>query len=1163
MKKSLNAKRIIAVVLALMMVFSAVPLVFAAPTGPVEKTHGNHQNGVDTGFFVSISADYQNFTFIQNEDNQQFQFTFKMGAKKNMGLNYGWIYQRDASHPQELADPIGKNTTCTWSHYQGGLPGNLFGGNNWSYADITVTFNAEGARTYSTFLNVDYDGRGTSSDGEQHRVHKIPLTVTVIDKRELNAAIAEAMAKNPDRYYYTEDTWSNLVTYLTQAQSYEGNVIAQQSVVDRAAANLKSAVEALTYKSADYSALDAAKAAAKPVIDTANADEIYTQATLKTLAEKYDAALAVSPDLDIRNQAEITKAAEELQAAVNALVKFANYSELQTAVNNFNKLNPKYFAADEFAKVKKLADKAKEDLLPENKLDITHQSKVDAQATELENAIAALELLPADYKAFDNAAAQVKAKLENKDIANYTDDTVKLLEDAYIASAKVEKGRDITYQATVDAAAKQLTDALAGLSLKSADYSKLEAYIAKAEAQLKRGDIDDFSAQSVQKLKTALAAAKAVDKNLTVEKQNVIDEALNNLIAATHLELKGADYSALDNAIKAREEELAQAKSSGKYTGGSMTRVQMAIDVAKSVDRTYSIKEQSLVDQAAATLNSVMLEKKAADTKNLEAAIKQAQETLNTAGDEYTQESKDALQKAIKEARDVLTAQGADIDNQEAIDAQVKKLQSVKLQLKGADYRELDKAIAEAEAFLANPETAKLYTPEAIERVRAALDAANAVDRNLTIKQQATVDAAVSNLQTAKPGENNYKPAELTALNSAIERANALLQKPDIADYTDESVNALKLAVKEAEAFLEANPNVTQQNAVNEKAEALDNMNLTLKKADYSKLETAVAQATIKLDEAKKSGSYTEESLKAYENALIEANALLDSRDLTIKEQKVVDAAIAALNFDMDFKQANLTALMAEIAKAQEMMNSPLYDSYTEDSRAVLEDALRAAQALAESSPNITMQDEVDAMAQRLAAVELKLKAADYSRLDKAIVEAQELLKTNLADNFTKESIEALRIALRDAQNVDRSLDITNQGIIDDAQAILENAMKSLVAYGKITDVHITHNGSVVEGDVTYEKVTWYKRYKKHSTVLGYETSGDVVDVKWELADWSVDNPEAVIVDNGDGTVTITPNGRGIGARSVWVKVTVTDVNGNTAENMVKVRFHKWNWQTR
>lgn len=1158
-KKSFSA-RLIAVLLAFMMVFSAVPLVFAAPTGPVAKSAGDHKNGVDTQSFVSMKADYQNFTFIQTEDNQNFQFSFVFGAKKNKGANYGWIYHQKEKN-QTLRDPIGKSFTVNWSSYQQGLPGNLFGGNNWKDVTITVNFVAEGAKMYSTALRVHFDGRPTDGGSKYDLTHDIPLTITVIDKRALNTAIANAKTKLPEANNFTEATWSDLTTYLAQAQKYEGNVIANQDVINRATDNLNTAVEGLLYKNADYTALEKAKSDAKIIIEKVNAEEVYTPDSLKNLAQKYDEALAIPTGLDIRRQAEVTRAADELQAAVKGLVKFANYKALEAAVNNFNKLNPKYFAPEEFAKVKVLADKAKEDLKPENKLSEAQQNKVNAQALELNRAIAGLKKLPADYKAFDEAVAQAKARLEGTDINNYTDLSVKALEDAYIASADVLRGKDVTYQPTVDAATKILTEALRGLELKKADYAKLDVAIAKAKAELQRSDLEDFDAASIEALRTALKAAENIDRKLTVDKQNVIDAARDNLAAKTHLVLKGADYSGLNKAIAARKAELANARNSGKYTEGSMTRLQIAINVASSVDRTYTIKEQNLVDDAIATLNSVTLEKKAANTKNLEKAINDAQKTLNEAGDEYTDESKAALQAAIKHAREVLAANGSDIDKQAVIDAEVIKLQSVKLELKKADYKALDEAIAQAEKFLADPKTPELYTPEAIEKVKKALENAKNIDRNLTIKEQAAVDAAVSVLESAKPDDNSYNSAELSALNDAIAYADKLLAKEDIADYTEESVNALKAAYDEAKALAAANPNVTQQNVVNEKAQSLSAMTLTLKNANYEALEVAVAQATLKLEEARLSGKYTEESLKALEDAIISANALLENQTLTIKEQKVVDAAVEALNVEMGYKGANLTALNAEIAKAQDTINSPLYANYTLESRTAFERLLAQAKALAQSNPDITQQDAVNSMAQKLANAELVLRNADYKKLDDAIAQAEKLLQTNPEDKFTKQSIEALKSSLRDAKNVDRNLDITQQNAVDVAIAELTKAMQSLVPYSKVTDVQITHNGSVVEGDVAYEKVTWYRRYKKHSTKLGYKADGEVVDVKWELANWSVDKPEATIVDNGDGTVTVTPNGRGIGARSVWVKVTVTDINGNTSVDYVKVRFYKWKWQ--
>ena len=56
------------------------------------------------------------------------------------------------------------------------------------------------------------------------------------------------------------------------------------------------------------------------------------------------------------------------------------------------------------------------------------------------------------------------------------------------------------------------------------------------------------------------------------------------------------------------------------------------------------------------------------------------------------------------------------------------------------------------------------------------------------------------------------------------------------------------------------------------------------------------------------------------------------------------------------------------------------------------------------------------------------------------------------------------------------------------------------------------------------------------------------------------DDPEATITPNGS-TAKIAPNGRGIGARSMWVTVTVEDIYGNVLTDTVKVRFYNWNWQ--
>ena len=1157
-KKVFSGKRILALILALVMALSVMPVAFAAePTGPVQQTAGNQVDGVDAGHYVSFRADYQNFVFIQTQDDQAFRFQFNMYAKKNAGVNYGWIYIRDDSHPQTLTTAIGKSFTVDWDNYIGALPGNLFGGNDWRSAVITVNFVADGGKVYDTALQVNYDGRGTGMDGQTHLTWDIPLSVTVIDKRALNSAIAAAKAAEADAEYYTEATWGDVVNALANAQTVAGDVIAQQSVIDKYAQALQLAVDALEYQSADYTALDAAKADAKAILDNEKVDETYTVESLALLREKYDAALQVPADLDVRQQAQIDKAASELADAVAGLVKFASYTLLQSAVNTFNNLNPAYFDADDFAAVKALADEAKEALKPENRLPATEQAKVTEQARNLFAAINGLKMLPANYEAFDVAVSLAKAKLESSEIQNYTAISVKALEDAYLASANVERDKNITYQETVDAATKAITDALAGLTLKGADYTKLDAAIAAAEAELKRSDIADFTDASVQALKDALAAAKGVSRELTVDQQNVIDDARDALVAATHLVLKDADYSALDAAIEAREAELADARQSGKFTDASMARLEAAIGVAKAVDRTYSIKEQSMVDDAVKVLNSVQLEKKAADTSALEAAIEAAQQALNEAGDEYTDESKATLSAAIKTAREVLTQYGGDVDNQEIINKAVTDLESVKLELKKADYSGLDAAIKAAEDFLADPDTENLYTAETIQAVKDALEEAKNFDRNLDITKQDQVDAAAGKLETAMPDESGYKDANLDALKAAIAAADEKLGKEDIADYTDESVAALRAARDDAQAMVDRKPNVTEQEDVDAKAAALNAMELTLKDADYSALEAAVVKATLDYEKAEASGLYTAASLDEFMAAIISANALLDNRNLTIKEQKVVDDAEAALSVELVYKDADLTELVKAIAAAEAKMAAPGYGDYTLASRTALETALAEAKALRDEMPNILKQADVDAAAEKLNNVKLSLQGADYTELDKIIEEAKALLATNLSDKYTNASIDVMKAALVEAENIDRELDVSDQSYVDDIAQALRNAIDALEPYNKVTGVEITQNGTVVDGDVAYVKVPWYKTYKSQSTTLGYQLSGDAeaVSVKWELANWSVDNPEADIIDNGDGTVTIKPNGRGIGARSCWVKVTVTDVNGNTVEDVVKVRL--------
>ena len=129
----------------------------------------------------------------------------------------------------------------------------------------------------------------------------------------------------------------------------------------------------------------------------------------------------------------------------------------------------------------------------------------------------AMTYLPADYAKVDEAIA--KANALNKD--NYKDFT-----GVEAAVNAVTRGKNLTEQTEVDAMAKAIEDAIAALQYKDADYTKVDAAIAKANA-LKKDDYKDFSGVET--------AVKAVVRGKNITEQSEVDKmakAIEDAIAA-------------------------------------------------------------------------------------------------------------------------------------------------------------------------------------------------------------------------------------------------------------------------------------------------------------------------------------------------------------------------------------------------------------------------------------------------------------------------------------------------------------------------------------------------------------------------------------------------------------------------------------------------------
>ena len=118
----------------------------------------------------------------------------------------------------------------------------------------------------------------------------------------------------------------------------------------------------------------------------------------------------------------------------------------------------------------------------------------------------AMTYLPADYTKVDEAIA--KANALNKD--EYKDFTA-----VEAAVNAVVRDKNITEQSEVDAMAKAIEDAIAALQYKDADYTKVDAAIAKANA-LKKDDYKDFSGVET--------AVKAVVRGKNITEQSEVDK---------------------------------------------------------------------------------------------------------------------------------------------------------------------------------------------------------------------------------------------------------------------------------------------------------------------------------------------------------------------------------------------------------------------------------------------------------------------------------------------------------------------------------------------------------------------------------------------------------------------------------------------------------------
>ena len=427
---------------------------------------------------------------------------------------------------------------------------------------------------------------------------------------------------------------------------------------------------------------------------------------LTDLDAKLKNANELSDKLKLDEQDKIDKVVSELEDAISKLeLKDANYEKVNAAITKAENIVRENYKdlTDLDAKLKN----AKNAL----SLKIDKQKDVDKAAVELEDAISNLVLKDANYEKLNSAIT----KAENIVRDNYKDLTDL---DAKLKTAKNVLNLKIDKQKEVDKAATELEDAISNLVLKDANYEKVNAAITKAE-NIVRENYKDLTDLDV-KLKNAKASL-----NLKIDNQKEVDKAAVELeIAITNLELKGADYSKINDFKTNVYDKL----DSTKYTN-----FDTLVNAMNNIDYSIKINEQEKVNEIYNSLVKVYnnLIKTRADYSKVELAINNAKKYE---ANKYNYTNYDEVEKLINsidynlnwESQDKVDKYATDINY--AISNLNKRL---------ADYSKLAKVLSKLPADYSK------YSSDIQKEIKEYLDEVKDLSTDLRYDEQDIIDEIV------------------------------------------------------------------------------------------------------------------------------------------------------------------------------------------------------------------------------------------------------------------------------------------------------------------------------------------------------------------------------------------------------------------------------------
>ena len=928
------------------------------------------------------------------------------------------------------------------------------------------------------------------------------------DYAAYDAAVATLNDINADAKL-TEASKTAVAAALAAAAAIALDYVAEeQADLDTAVAALAVTVEEIkdAYESgaaleADYSALDAAKAALAALAATDNLTSAVTDKLAAAITAADDVVAGLTADKQDIIDAAVAAAQtviDEVNAAIADKSAFnADYTALGEEIARLEGLlETEALTDDAKAAIEAAiaAAKATDENLTQSEADTAILDAAVAAAKDAADkaaaAIADGSALKADYSALEEAIAKLEELLKTE---NLTDAAYNYIANAIAAAKSVPAGLTQseedkeTMADYLEAAQTAIISAQDNISFGSAlkgDYSALDAEIAALEELLNTEGLTDEAKAEIQ---AAIDAAKAVDRGLTqspADRATIADAAAAAKAAADKAAAAIADGSALKADYTALENEIARLEEFLKTEGltdAAKKIIQAAIAAAKATedkDLTKSEADTKELNEAVAAIKRIADQMEAAiangaalkaDPTAAEKAKEKLEDLLKT--ENLTDEAKAEIKKEIEKLEEILEKiekQQLTAANQDIIDSAVEEANNAADKIaadiesgaaRKADYSALNAAVAALGALKDKDN----LTPAVTAALEAALNDALAVEAGLTADKQGIINAAVAAAQEVID-DVNAAIADGSAFNADYtELDNAIAELMDIyddnkGDLTAAAEKAITDAIAAAEAvsrdLTKSEADTAILNAAVKAAQAaIDAANKGITdgsyiKADASKLEEKVEE----LEELLKTDGLTEEAKKEIEEKIEELEEIIDAiekEELTKADQedinkKVTETEEVIDKIEKDIEsgaalEADFTAYEAAKAALAALVNTVCI---SDAAVAEISDAITAAAAV--ESYNKDKQALIDDATAALAAKKAEIKAgiADGSALDHTDADA---VTENFVDStcYAEGSYDSVVYCSVCNAELSRTANVVEKKAHTPAEAVTENFVDS------------------------------------------------------------------------------------------------------------------------